>query len=554
MHPTSRSTKWISALISALLFTVIGLTPAVPVTPASAQSATFYTWPASPSGSVGVAKPVVQMKVKYTGLEVTSYSMMLNGAPVPVQYDEMSGRFQYSPKENLAPGGYAVGFQLQFKGYQPKKYAWTFTVVPGAVQAFPAWEESQLEALRAVNDIRRQLGLSEVVLNNNLNLSAAAHARYQDKQGIITHEETAGKEGFTGQTLSQRIAYFGYSNDSAAEDISQQTSTSPTEAVDSLFDAPYHRIPFLDPGLKEIGYGQQGSFHVLLFGIEGARKSGVETVVSPAGNQRGVAAGWNGHEIPDPLRLHGQAAYPVGYPIMAGFYSPDFKEVRLAGASLADSSGRDIELLLNSPAGDTHLTNQLLLLPAKPLQAGETYRVKLRAVIGKQDGSEEAVDREWTFTTESLSGDGRKVLHPPIPSDLASSTTGHTGHTVTFGLDDSTYVVDQTRLPMTVKPLLLYGFSYLAIRDLEKALGARVEWDDTRKAAVYTKNNRTVVFYVNRSSYEINGTAYPTDTPARLTDVGTDNPRTMVPVRLLSDLLGCQVDYIDATRTVKITY
>ncbi|TMV50863.1 hypothetical protein FE783_09350 [Paenibacillus mesophilus] len=39
------------------------------------------------------------------------------------------------------------------------------------------------------------------------------------------------------------------------------------ETIDALFDAPYHRTPFLDPSIKEIGVGKASDYTIIEFGM-----------------------------------------------------------------------------------------------------------------------------------------------------------------------------------------------------------------------------------------------------------------------------------------------
>ncbi|GIP39792.1 hypothetical protein J31TS4_30720 [Paenibacillus sp. J31TS4] len=518
---------------------------------ASAESSIYYTWPPSPSGTVGYAYPSIQMKVKFDGMPLQRALMTLNGASVPVKYDADRSVFVYQPTAPLAPGGYNVKLSLEWKGYEPQTYTWAFSVKNGAVETLPAVTAAHSEALKAVNDIRRQLGLPQVELNGQLNLAAQYHADYQRLNGQITHTETPGKPGFTGASLGERLQYAGYANESAAEDISQQENATPTKAVDDLYDAPYHRMPFLDPALTEIGYAQAGPYHVLLFGFAEERSQST-VVITPGEGDRGVPVSWNGNELPDPLRVHPGTRYPVGYPILLGVYGSGVDKAVLQDAELTGPDGTRVPLLRSSASNDDRLTTQMLLIPQHPLEAGQRYKANVRFQVQYEDGRSEWKEQAWTFATEAKPGAGRLALHGG--ASVPAAPIAQPRHVFTFGLDASSYTLDGVRAPLLVKPFIRDGISYLAVRDIGQALGASIDWDNAKRAAVYLKDGQKILFYVDRPYYEVNGQAYYTDTPAQLAFRETDNPRTVVPVRLLANLLGGTVDYDDPTRTVRITY
>ncbi|MFH5187313.1 stalk domain-containing protein [Paenibacillus sp. TAB 01] len=407
--------------------------------------------------------------------------------------------------------------------------------------------------MKAINDYRTIHGLPAVKMNDNLNAAAAAHAKYLDANQILQsdgsqeslHSETAGKTGFIGATPLERGAYFGYTS-SIGEDAAL-ISGSIGDAIDALYDAPYHRSPLIDPTVKEIGIGRVGDYTIIEFGMETVNTS--QLVVSPAEGDRYVPTTFDGNERPGPLRVHGNEAYPVGYPIMAQYYGADVKNIKLLSAELTDSSKKSVEVLTNTPDNDTDLAKTVIVLPRKPLQADTSYHVKLRLQVMK-DSSTVTEEKEWDFTTEPAAGTGKQKLHLNA-ADYKKYyvTAAPTLRTASFGLDDSSYQVDGVSFPMRRTPVIVDGFSYLYIRDLAAALGASVDWDEQKRAAIYTKGSLKVTLYTADSRYEVNGQVKTTDTPARL--IGEN---TMVPVRLLAEVLGAKVDYIDATRTVKLTY
>jgi hypothetical protein len=89
------------------------------------------------------------------------------------------------------------------------------------------------------------------------------------------------------------------------------------------------------------------------------------------------------------------------------------------------------------------------------------------------------------------------------------------------------------------------GSSYIWVRDLAKALGATVNWDQENQAAVYTKNGKTITFFTNKSVYASNNVEQNTPTPAMLY-----NGVTLIPMRLMSEVLGANVHFDDATKVI----
>ncbi|MEF3304001.1 stalk domain-containing protein [Paenibacillus sp. GYB003] len=549
-----RRSKTIVLLLLTFLLSIAGL----PLTAPEASAASFQ-WLGAPKQTVGVTKPPIAF---YYSTDMTvppdSFAMYVDGAKVAAVWDPSEEAFLYTPSADLAPGPHTVRMTIRYAGYEPVEKTWTFTVAKDAIQQFAAPSAEQTDGLSAVNDYRTLFGLPPVVLNDKLNAGASAHAAYLDQNKIkqtkeskeskeSLHDQNPDKPGFFGKRPLERAAYFGYSS-GVGEDAAYMKGTI-AESVDALFDAPYHRSPFLNPYLKEVGIGKSGNYTVIEFGQE--REAEPKPVVSPADGDRYVPTSFDGNEEPDPLRIHAGSEYPAGYPIMAEYFGSGIDQVKVLGADLTDNdTKKTVEFALNTPDTDKSLNAAVILIPRKPLRPDTSYHVMLSLQLTKKDGSRITEVKEWDFTTEPADGIGKKLLHQS-PADYKKKfvSSSPVRRTAAFGLDDRHYTVDGFRFPMKLKPALLDGSSYLYIRDLAAALGAGVEWDADKRAAVYTKGKLKVTLYTMKNEIEVNGEPRQTDSPAKL--IGE---YTMVPVRLLSEVLGAKVSFNEATRTVTITY
>lgn len=391
------------------------LLPGVPL-PVAAEGGMTYLEP-YPRGEVIIRQPEIGWPVRVHGAKVRRAVLYLEGPgwadPVPLTYDPDKGAYVYHPPELLAPGRYQARIRLEFYGlYQPVERQWTFEIhpdgaLPSALMAEAAAPQVQA-ALEAANDYRERLGLPPFQVHPSLMLSAREHAAYLAANGILSHFQEPGNRGFTGRTVEERAHRAGYFF-GVAEDISQQPEPDPVTAIDGLFDAPYHRIPFMLPQAWDWGYGQQDAYHVMNVGV--APMETVRIVHAPAAGETGVPLQWDGHEVPDPLRLHAGAAYPAGYPIVLGAFGDAVREVRLLNARLTDGEGKEQRLYFNTPANDEELRRELILIPVHPLKPDMEYRVAVDWVIVDEDGREQPLHTAWTFQTERRMGEGKKRLH-----------------------------------------------------------------------------------------------------------------------------------------------
>ncbi|MCC6443060.1 MAG: hypothetical protein IT210_06325 [Armatimonadetes bacterium] len=349
----------------------------------------YSAYDPAPSGVVRIARPDIVWRIRPgKDTEITDVSMTLNGQDVAVVYSESRQAVLYAPQSPLAPGAYEVDCKVVLNGRWPVTRKWRFTVSPEAVAEIPAPNEGQKAAWETANAFRQKIGLPPFRLDARLCAAASAHSRYLQMNGEFGHEESPGKAGYVGADLMMRLTAFGYGG-GAYEDINLGRPTLGS-AVRSLFDAPYHRIPFLQPGSPDFGIGTSGRITTLDFG----RTALSETAVSPGDGQRGVPSAWNSIETPDPLRLH-EVKRPVGYVIVFVYYTPDNERIRVTSAFLTDSRGREIPFFLNAPTNDNHLTNAVFLIPRQPLKPANTYTVSVDAYAA----SGKNISREWNFTT-----------------------------------------------------------------------------------------------------------------------------------------------------------
>jgi uncharacterized protein YkwD len=540
--------------LKVFLFMIVLLSSLI--LPAKPTWAFTYSYVTFPDGKLGIARPDIGVNF----LELTepltpvSYEMYLNNKLVNSVYDPQKKQYIYHPATDLPPGVYTAKLVFRYEGYQAKTLQWSFTILGGAAILSAGSTAEQRAGLQAINDYRQLLGLSPVVFNNALNTAALKHAHYLAANkidpvntSVSLHDENPAGTAFIGQSLMDRINFVGYGK-GAAEDVAYKRSTL-VEAIDSLFDAPYHRSPFLSPDMVEIGIAKEGDYHVVEFGYQSPATS--QLVVSPSDGDIFVPTAFDGHEAPDPIRMHNQVSYPVGYPLMASVTGPGITRTALQSATLVDESGKKLELLQNQASNDDHLDTEVILLPAEPLKADTVYQASIKLTAYYKDGKTQSFDKSWKFRTEQAPGFGSDKLHADASGYMLQ--IGNLGlirqHSVSFGLDNNYYLLDQIRFPMMRTPYIVDGTSFLYIRDLAAALGASVSWDDTRKAAIYKKNDKTVTFFTKRNVYAIDGVEYSTGAPAQLI-----NEMTMIPVRLLSYTLGAKVDYIESTRTVILTY
>lgn len=93
------------------------------------------------------------------------------------------------------------------------------------------------------------------------------------------------------------------------------------------------------------------------------------------------------------------------------------------------------------------------------------------------------------------------------------------------------------------------GRTYVPVRFVAEALGAKVNWIADTQTAVIEKEGKTIKIRVGSNSPTVNNDFIIIDAPAMLVD-----SRTVVPLRFVSEVLGASVEWDGALRSVIITY
>lgn len=369
-------------LVSVLLF----LLPVV-------GSANFVTEAHSrafgPQKLVRVARPTLRWEVwPGSGSRVTHSHLSLNGRAVHPTYDEVGRTLQYTPQKPLAPGIYRVSAKVVVDNRLPVERKWEFRVMEGALLRVPDPTMEQERIVDEINRIRERLGLPPFDLDPRLCAASLAHSKYLNRNNLTGHYQRPSDLLFLGQSPSDRLDAYGYAQgswegvDFGAKDALQ--------SIRRLFDAPYHRLPFLQPGRTSVGAGFVSKHMTVEFGM--SETSGVST--SPADGERNVPLAWRSFEKPDPLRLHG-AKGEVGYPIVFNFFSPKGEKIVVQGASLETAWGENVPIYLNTPTNDDHMESGAILIPKVPLSPNTGYAVKVRARTKTGDD----LSRTWRFVT-----------------------------------------------------------------------------------------------------------------------------------------------------------
>ncbi len=354
----------------------------------STRTVRYFEMEPTPYGEILLSKPVLEWKVWGDGVRIGDVQTTVDGNTVPSDYETEKSAVVAPLEKPLSAGSHSVNIRISFATGQVVEKNWKFQVAENAIRTFPRLLQNQSKLVQEVDRLRAQHSLPPVKPNGPLCASAQSHADYMAANGRSGHRQESSDNGFTGRTPGERARAFGYfDRNGEAVAVSSRFSI---ESVENLFDAPYHRIMFLQPGSPDFGAGSSGNATCIKFG--GKHEDAI--VVSPAKNMTGVKRTWDGIETPDPMAGDGSGA-PYGYPIVLAVFGKYAEGFAFKSAVLKDEKGKVFATRVLHPENDEHAHGCVIMVPNNPLKAKHSYSV---AVEFRASGRTHK--NSWRFKTD----------------------------------------------------------------------------------------------------------------------------------------------------------
>jgi len=273
--------------------------------PANKTSVVFTTLAFGPVSTVEQSTPKITWQLDSGDNHLSGFGMSVDGNPVPAEYFRDGNEIVYQPPVPLAPGTHQVSAFVTV-GTSRAQRNWEINVAPTAIAVLPEAMPEQRQILGSVNAMRAELNLPALHPDPTLNYVSSRHADYLALNDKCGHEQTAGDPMYFGRTLTDRLNRIGFVGGATETVTNNARRLGPS--IRATFDAPYHRIAFLDPAAASFGAGYASGRITMTFETSG--RPGL--VVSPADGQTDIPINWVNHEnrIPLPERVVTMLAIP----------------------------------------------------------------------------------------------------------------------------------------------------------------------------------------------------------------------------------------------------
>jgi len=196
--------------------------------------------------------------------------------------------------------------------------------------------------------------------------------------------------------------------------------------------------------------------------------------------------------------------------------------------------------------------------------------ISLPPVPDTNDYLDSLVDPGTTYTyriyAKAVEDDGTIFLSEP--SAEASVTTPGSGKptlranpletgkkVIQLNLGKTSYNVDGQTLNMDTAPVVREGRTMLPIKYVADALGATLTWDGSTQKVTIEKGDKTIELWIGRNTARVNGAEQMID-PANpnVRPFLAPPGRTMLPLRFISENLGCTVEWNAQLQEARLTY
>lgn len=171
------------------------------------------------------------------------------------------------------------------------------------------------------------------------------------------------------------------------------------------------------------------------------------------------------------------------------------------------------------------------------------------SVDGVWHGSSPKIPYRCVFDISNIS-DGKHTLTISTLDKKKDYVFYKNGSYIRFGAEPEVQIsvtLNADKIEFDQPPIIKDNRTLVPLRKIFEALGADVEWEQTTQTVTSVKGEKVIKVTIGSDRMYINGNVKILDVPAQIV-----NDRTLVPVRAIAEAFGCNVEWEQNTKTVKI--
>ena len=125
---------------------------------------------------------------------------------------------------------------------------------------------------------------------------------------------------------------------------------------------------------------------------------------------------------------------------------------------------------------------------------------------------------------------------------------------VVLHIGKTKFTVNDVSNTLDSPPIIKNGRTLVPIRAVIEALGGVAEWNATAKKVTINLGSNIVILWIGNNIARVNDISVPIDPSNMKVVPEIISSRTMLPLRFVTENLGCDVQWDGATQTITITY
>jgi len=161
----------------------------------------------------------------------------------------------------------------------------------------------------------------------------------------------------------------------------------------------------------------------------------------------------------------------------------------------------------------------------------------------KVDGKSVGAVTSYTFTNV--------LANHTIEATFAKQSTQTV---IVLKIGSSSFTVNGEVRYLDSPPVIKNSRTLVPIRAIVEALGGSISWDPTERKVTVSLGATTIELWIGKNTARVNGTNTPIDSTNSKVVPEIINGRTMLPLRFVTENLGCTVQWDGSTQTITITY
>jgi len=178
-------------------------------------------------------------------------------------------------------------------------------------------------------------------------------------------------------------------------------------------------------------------------------------------------------------------------------------------------------------------------------------------------GKDNPYGHPTSATLNRLSDANVKVFRTDLDGTVVFTTDGKTIsnnkstgtlYNIILQIGNSNFTVNGISNTLDSPPVIKNSRTLLPIRAVIEALGGTVSWDPNTKKVTVTLGSTTIELWIGKSVAKVNSIDTPIDSTNSKVVPEIINSRTMLPLRFITENLGCDVQWDGTTKTITITY